>query len=77
MVTEGIDQDWQTYGMRAQSGTREDFFGMHHSLLSPFFSDQHCYIMKNTHAIIIYSLCEGAETVYDYHYYQLPQWCKG
>jgi hypothetical protein len=37
MVTEGIDQDWQTYGMRAQSGMREDFFGMHHSLLSPFF----------------------------------------
>ena len=33
-----IDQGWRTYGTRAQNGTRKDFRGTRHSLLSYFFN---------------------------------------
>jgi len=32
-----IRQGWRTYGMVAQNGTRNDFLGTRHSLLSHFF----------------------------------------
>jgi len=45
-----LGQGWRIYETRAHNGTRKDFLGMRHSMMSHFFiflPDQRLYIGKN------------------------------
>jgi hypothetical protein len=65
-LSNSVDKGWQTYGTRAQCGTR-------HSLLSQFFPDQPCqYSPIYIYICVCVCVCvcsyEGIETVHENHY---------